>query len=84
MVRIKRSYRIQVCGAKMRLNGKLPSNHYSDRRRQTLELEESPSPIHRPSACSGIKACPGEGRGRCETQATLGGKPPSYASVSVP
>jgi hypothetical protein len=38
----ERTYRIQVCGAKMRLNGKLHSNHYSDRRRQTLELEERP------------------------------------------
>src|SRR4029077_16616802 len=38
----KRTYRIQVCGAKTRPNGELPSDHYADRRRQTLELEERP------------------------------------------
>src|SRR6478672_11902727 len=40
--------------------------------RQTLELRRKARlAVHRPSACSGVKACPGEGRGRCETQATL-------------
>ena len=34
----KRTYRIQVCGAKMRPNGELPSDHYADRRRKTPEL----------------------------------------------
>jgi hypothetical protein len=52
-----RTYRIQVGGAKMRLNGKLPSNHHSDRRRQTLELRRKARlPVHPPSACSGLKA----------------------------
>ena len=41
MVRIRTDLP-HTCGAKMRPNGKLPSNHYSDRRRQTLELEERP------------------------------------------
>src|SRR5690242_8665947 len=77
MVRIKRPYRIQVCGAKMRPTGKLPSNHYSDRRRQTLELEKDPSPLS-------IVPPRAQASRRCETQATLGGKPPSCASVSVP
>jgi hypothetical protein len=77
MVRIKRPYRIQVCGAKMRPNGKLPSNHYSDRRRQTLELEERP--VSCPSSLGVLRR-----QGAARTQATLGGKPPSFASVSVP
>ena len=52
-----RTYRIQVGGAKMRPNGKLPSNHHSDRRRQTLELRRKARlPVHPPSACSGLKA----------------------------
>src|SRR3984893_11386483 len=81
----KRTYRIQVCGAKTRPNGELPSDQYADRRRETPELRRKAHlAVHRPSACSGVKACPGEGRGRCETQATLGGKPPTSASVSVP
>src|SRR5712664_1223199 len=50
----KRTYRIQVCGAKMRPNGKLPSDHYPDRRRQTPQLQrEAHLAVHRPSACSG-------------------------------
>jgi hypothetical protein len=53
----ERTYRIQVCGAKMRPNGKLPSDHYSDRRRQTPQLQrEAHLAVHRPSACSGVKA----------------------------
>ena len=53
-----RTYRIQVGGAKMRPNGKLPSNHHSDRRRQTLELRRKARlpPVHPPFACSGVKA----------------------------
>ncbi len=52
-----RTYRIQVGGAKMRLNGKLPSNHHSDRRRQTLERRRKARlPVYPPSACSGLKA----------------------------
>jgi hypothetical protein len=53
----KRTYRIQVCGAKMRRNGELPSDHYADRRRQTPDLRrEAHRAVHRPSACSGVKA----------------------------
>ena len=53
----KRTYRIQVCGAKMRPNGELPSDHYADRRRQTPELRRKAHlAVHRPSACSGVKA----------------------------
>ena len=52
-----RTYRIQVGGAKMRPNGKLPSDHHSDRRRQTLELRRKARlPVHPPFACSGVKA----------------------------
>src|ERR1700746_864960 len=32
-------------------------------------MQEAPVAVHHRSACSGVKACPGEGRGRCETQA---------------
>src|SRR6202163_1602578 len=53
----KRTYRIQVCGAKMRPNGELPSDHYADRRRQTPALRrEAHRAVQRPSACSGVKA----------------------------
>src|ERR1700751_65964 len=42
---------------------------------QTLKLcKKARVAGHHRSACSGVKACPGEGRGRCETQATLGGQ----------
>src|SRR5438132_2605413 len=41
----------------MRPNGKLPSDHYPDRRRQTPQLQrEAHLAVHRPSACSGVKA----------------------------
>src|SRR3954451_18457178 len=53
----KRTYRIQVCGAKTRPNGELPSDHYADRRRDTPELRRKAHlAVHRPSACSGVKA----------------------------
>src|SRR5207302_1877154 len=57
MVRIKRSYRIRVCGTKMRANGELPS----DPRRQTgthrsRSYGKSPIAVHRRCACSGLKA----------------------------
>jgi hypothetical protein len=43
MVRIKRPYRIQVCGTKMRPNGELPSDPQQiDRHRQTLKLCKKP------------------------------------------
>src|SRR5467141_1402998 len=52
----KRTYRIQVCGAKMRPNGKLPSDHYPDRRRQTPQLQrEAHLAVHRPSARKGSR-----------------------------
>jgi hypothetical protein len=78
MVRIKRSYRIQVCGAKLRPNGELPSDPQQiDRHRQTLKLCKKP-----PSQF--IIAPRAQASRRCETQAPLGGKPPSFAIVSVP
>src|ERR1700694_3757117 len=41
----------------MRPNGELTSDHYADRRRQTPELRrEAHLAVHRPSACSGVKA----------------------------
>ena len=41
----------------MRPNGKLPSNHHSDRRRQTPELRRKARlSVHPPFACSGVKA----------------------------
>ena len=58
MVRIKRPYRIQVCGAKMRPNGELPLDpQQTDRHRQTPKLCKKPAvAVHRRSACSGVKA----------------------------
>src|SRR6202030_3801213 len=53
----KRTYRIQVCGAKTRPNSELPSDHYADQRRETPELRRKAHlAVHRPSACSGVKA----------------------------
>ena len=78
MVRIKRSYRIQVCGTKMRPNGELPSDpQQTDRHRQTLKLCKKP-------VSQFIIAPRAQASRRCETQAPLGGKPPSFATVSVP
>ena len=52
----ERTYRIQVCGAKMRPNGELPRIN-TQLERQTLELRRKARlPVHRPSACSGVKA----------------------------
>src|SRR6266851_2273259 len=45
----QRTYRIQVCGAKMPPNGELPSDHHG------LRLPSNRA-VHRPSACSGVKA----------------------------
>jgi hypothetical protein len=59
MVRIKRPYRIQVCGTKMHPNGELPSDPQQiDRHRQTLKLcrKKAPVAVHHRSACSGVKA----------------------------
>jgi len=86
MVRIKRPYRIQVCGTKMCPNGELPSDPQQiDRHRQTLKLCKKPlSQVINAPRAQASKPAPGLNRGRCETQATLGGTPPSCATVSVP
>src|SRR5438067_4213990 len=52
MVRIKRSYRIQVCGTKMRPNGKLPS----DPQGRPEAMQKTRLAVHHRSACSGVKA----------------------------
>jgi len=77
MVRIKRSYRIQVCGTKMCPNGELPSDPQPDRHRPEPEAMQKP-------VSQFIVAPRAQASRRCETQATLGGKPPSFATVSVP
>ena len=58
MVRIKRPYRIQVCGTKMRPNGELPSDpQQTDRHRPDAEaMQKAPLAVHHRSACSGVKA----------------------------
>jgi len=59
MVRIKRSYRIQVCGTKMRSHGELPSDpQQTDRQVPSRHrtYTKSPGAVHRPFACSGVKA----------------------------
>src|SRR5260370_27950902 len=59
-------------------NGELPSDDHADinRRHQTLKLRKGPS-----RGSSSLRVLRPQGT---ETQATLGGKPPSSASVSVP
>jgi len=59
MVRIKRSYRIQVCGTKMRSHGELPSDPQQTdtqvpSRHRTYT--KSPVAVHRRYACSDVKA----------------------------
>src|ERR1700760_2564367 len=57
MVRIKRPYRIQVCGAKMRPMASSP--WILNRQTGTPDAEamqEAPVAVHRRSACSGVKA----------------------------
>src|SRR5271169_6004895 len=55
MVRIKRSYRIQVCGHEDVATGELPSDP-----QQTAPdaeaMQKAPVAVHLPSACSGVKA----------------------------
>jgi hypothetical protein len=60
MVRIKRPYRIQVCGAKIRPNGELPLGSSTDRQAPSdaEALQKAPVAVHHRSACSGVKACP--------------------------
>jgi len=79
MVRIKRSYRIQVCGARSAPNGELPSDYQSDMQCAASDAPTSKSPISLV-----ILPLRAQASRRCETQAPLSGKPPSYASVSVP
>ena len=55
----KRTYRIQVCGTKMRPNGELPSDPpRSDRQPPTRHeaMQKARLAVHRRSACSGVKA----------------------------
>jgi hypothetical protein len=72
------TYRIQVRGVKMRRNGELPSDRYADiQQARRLSFEEIPLSLF-------IVPPRAQASRRCETQAPLGGKPPSYATVSVP
>ena len=55
----ERTYRIQVCGVKMRPNGELPSDLYGDIHQSSSDAgasQKRPLAVHRPSACSGVKA----------------------------
>src|SRR5215471_8675206 len=60
MVRIKRSYRIQVCDTKIRPQWRAPLGSSTDRQTATrpdTKLCKKPAlPVHRRSACSGVKA----------------------------
>jgi len=57
MVRIKRPYRIQVCGTKMRPNGELPSDPLGRPATPDAEaMQKAPVTVHHRSACSGLKA----------------------------
>src|ERR1700739_1066095 len=59
MVRIKRPYRIQVCGTKMRPQWRAPLGFSKiDRQRQPLTRgrKKPPVAVHRRSACSGVRA----------------------------
>jgi hypothetical protein len=59
MVRIKRSYRIQVCGTKMHPNGELPSDpQQTDTQAppETDAMQKARLAVHHRSACSGVKA----------------------------
>ena len=68
MVRITRSYRIQVSRTKMRLMAGSPSDPYrKDRHPPDAELCQKPLPQF-------IIAPRAQASRRCETQATLGGK----------
>src|SRR5258705_13402866 len=55
----ERTYRIQVCGVKMRPNGELPSDLYGDIHQSSSDAgasQKRPLAVHRSSACSGVKA----------------------------
>src|SRR5438045_6396621 len=75
MVRINRSYRIQVCGTKLHSMASSP-RIINGGTAQMPKLCKKPRRSSSSLACSGLK--------RCETQASLGGKPPSFATVSIP
>jgi hypothetical protein len=78
MVRIKRPYRIQVCGTKMCPMASSPRIL----KRQTGTVQTLK--ICKKSLSQVIVAPRAQASRRCQTQATLGGKPPSFATVSVP
>src|SRR3954470_17410219 len=58
MVRIKRSYRIQVCGTKMHPMASSPRILMDTGTHRSPKLCKSPIAVHRRCACSGVKACP--------------------------
>ena len=67
-------------GARLRPNGELPSDPQQTRYRQTPKLCKKPlSQFIIPPRAQASKPAPGLNRGRCETQAPLSGKPPSFA-----
>ena len=68
----ERTYRIQVCGVKLRRNGELPSDLYEDIQ------QPSQTPELRRNALSLFIVPPrAQASRRCETHAPLGGKPPA-------
>ena len=79
MVRVNRSYRIQVCGTKVRppMASSPRILNQTDRHRSGIQVCENP-------VSQFIIAARAQASRRCETQAPLGGKPPSFATVSVP
>ena len=79
MVRIKPSYRIQVCGTKI-ARWRAPLGSSTDRQTGT---DQTPKLCKKPVS-QFIIAPRAPASRRCETQAPLGGKPPSFATVSVP
>src|SRR5271169_3104863 len=77
MVRIKRSYRIQVCGHEDVATGELPSD--PQQTAPDAELCKKPlSPFIVPPRAQASKPAPGLNRGRCETQATLSQTLPTF------
>ena len=77
MVRIKRSYRIQVCGTKMP-HWRAPLGSSTDRQAPS-DAEAMQNPLSQ-----FIIAPRAQASRRCETQPSPSGKPLSFASVSVP
>src|SRR5204862_7225739 len=56
MIRINRSYRIQVCGTKMHPMASSPRILIDTRPHRSPKLCKSPIAVHRRCACSGVKA----------------------------